>query len=365
VKTLRTAVIGVGHLGRIHARLLSAVEGVRLVGVVDPLREARESAAAQFHCAAFADHRELLGRIDAAVVAAPSFLHHRVALDLLPRGVHLLVEKPIALTVAEADEMLAAARMGGAVLQVGHVERFNPALTAVEPLAARPRSIEAVRCFGHSFRSADIGAVLDLMIHDIDLALSLVREEVVDVQAGGAVVLGPHEDLAEARLTFAGGCVANLRASRVSPDPRRVMNIYCDDLHALLDFAVPRARVVRLARPAGDEALDLAAATPQQRDSLKQRLFAELLPLEELSVQPANAILEEQQDFVTSITSSTPPRVSGAQARDALAVAERVLAAIARQRYAQRPESLAPIPETVALPTLPLADPAPRRRKAG
>ena len=364
MKTLRTAVIGVGHLGLVHARLLAAVEGVDLAGVVDVSPEARRTAAAQFGCAAFADHRELPGRFDAAIVAVPSCLHHRVALDLLPHGIHLLMEKPIAVSVAQADEMIAAARRGAAVLQVGHVERFNPALTAIEPLVSRPRRIDAERCFSHSFRSTDIGAVLDLMIHDIELAQSLVREEVVDVQASGAVVLGPQEDLAEARITFAGGCVANLRASRVSPVARRTMSVYCDELHALLDFAVPSATIVRTAPDGVPAAIDLESVAPQDRSELKQRLFSELLPLEDLAVEPNNAILEEQQDFVTSILSSTPPRVGGLQARDALAVAEQVLSAIGLQRQTRRVAAATAPVETLSLPTAPLSDVAPRR-KAG
>jgi predicted dehydrogenase len=363
VKTLRTAVIGVGHLGRVHARLLAAVEGLELVGVADVSPAARRSAAEQFGCQAYADHRELPGRIDAAIVAVPSCLHHRVALDLLPHGIHLLMEKPIARSTAEADEMVAAARSSGAVLQVGHVERFNPALTAVEPLIARPRRIEAERCFGHSFRSTDIGAVLDLMVHDIELALSLVRDEVVDVQASGAVVLGPHEDLAEARITFAGGCVANLRASRVSPIARRAMNVYCDDVHALLDFAEPSARIIRLPSPHDERPVNLQSVAVEEREQLKQRLFSELLPLEDLAVEPANALLEEQQDFVTSILSNTPPRVSGAQGRDAMAVAEQVLSAIKRHQETRRAVVTA-APETLPLPTVPLPAAA-RHRKAG
>jgi predicted dehydrogenase len=360
VKTLRTAVIGAGHLGRVHARLLSAVDGVRLVAVADPSPASRR-AARQLGVETCRDYRELSGRIDAAIVAAPTQVHKEIALHLLSQGVHLLVEKPLARTAAEAEELVAAARRNGAVLQVGHVERFNPALTAAEPLIHRPRYIEAVRAFGHSFRSVDIGAVLDLMIHDIELALSLVRDEVVDVQASGVTVLGPHEDLAEARVTFASGCVANLRASRISDVAERKMSVVCDDLHARLDFAAPSAHVTRTSPHQLPEGFDMAALSAGERNQYKQRLFTELLPVEELEVESTNAILEEQQDFITSIQSNTPPRVSGPQARDALAVADRVLADIAARRRSRDRAAGSP---TLPVPAVSLTD-MPPRRKAG
>ncbi|MEQ8787878.1 MAG: Gfo/Idh/MocA family oxidoreductase [Pirellulaceae bacterium] len=356
MKTLRTAVIGAGHLGQVHARLLTAVDGVRLVAVADPSPAARQAAEA-LGIEACDDYRRLIGRIDAAIVAAPTVLHKEIALQLLAGGVHLLVEKPLAPTAADADEMIAAARSGGAVLQVGHVERFNPALTAVEPYIHHPRYIEAVRAFGHSFRSVDIGVVLDLMIHDIELTLSLVRDEVVDVQASGVTVLGPHEDFAEARLTFAGGCVASLKASRISDVAQRRMSIVCDDLHARLDFAAPSAHLLHAASEQLPEAFDMTTLSADERRRWKQSLFADLLPVEELAVEPTNAILEEQQDFVTSIQSKTPPRVSGVQARDALAVADRVLAAIAARRDRA---TTADSPRT-----LPLPSPLRPHRKAG
>ena len=359
MKRLRIAVVGAGHLGCIHARLLKSVDDVELIGVVDSAPSRAGQTAELLDTAGFTDHRQLAGKIDAAVVAVPSTNHHAVGLELLSAGIHLLVEKPLATSVAQADALIAAARLHGAVLQVGHVERFNPALTAVESLPGRPRYIEAVRCGRYTGRSTDIGAVFDLMIHDIDVVLSLVRSELVDVQASGSTLIGPHEDQAEARLTFADGCVANLRASRISRQPARTMQIHSDDAYADVDFSGPAASVVlpdaRLLR--GE--IEFENLSGDQRRLFIDELFSRWLPEEQLAVEASNAILEEQQDFITSIRSNSLPRVTGEQARDAIAVAERILAAIQSQALrATMPDHA----QTIALPTGRLPSPAAIRR---
>ncbi|MEX0977936.1 MAG: Gfo/Idh/MocA family oxidoreductase, partial [Pirellulales bacterium] len=215
MNNLKLAVVGAGHLGRIHARLLAEMSDVELVGIVDPLPTARDKAAADCGTSALADHRLLMGRVDGAVIATPTRLHHAVALDFLRAGTPLLVEKPLAATVAEADELVETARRHGTVLQVGHIERFNPAFVAAAGRVGRPRYVDAVRAAPFTGRSTDIGVVHDLMIHDIDLVLSLVDAPLVRVEAVGLPILGQNEDVAQARLEFADGCVANLSASRV------------------------------------------------------------------------------------------------------------------------------------------------------
>src|SRR5205823_1027499 len=200
----------------VHARLLSQVEGVELAGVVDPSETARTAVANQLNADSFADHVPLLGKIDAAIIAVPSRLHYAVANDLLAHGIHVFVEKPMTLNVGDADGLIDEASSRGLVLQVGHVERFNPAYEAAAAHIGDPKYIDAVRSGPFTCRSTDIGVVLDLMIHDIDIALTLVKDEVIAVEALGAAVIGPNEDWAQARLTFAGGCVANFFASRVS-----------------------------------------------------------------------------------------------------------------------------------------------------
>src|SRR5262245_15209090 len=222
---LRVAVIGVGHLGRIHARLMAQASEAELVAVIDPSSEARAAVGAELKIPALAHYQSLLGQIDAAIVATPSRLHHAVAIDLLKHGVHVFVEKPMTLNVGDASDLIAAAAAHDLVLQVGHVERFNPALLAATPHLSEPKYIDAVRSGPFTCRSVDIGVVLDLMIHDIDVVLSLVGDELVSVEALGAAVFGPNEDWAQARLTFEGGCVANLFASRVAWQAQRTMQI--------------------------------------------------------------------------------------------------------------------------------------------
>src|SRR5262245_58224416 len=185
---LRLAVIGVGHLGRIHARLLRQVEDAELVAIVDPAPEARTEVAAELKVPAHADHQPLIGQVDAAIIATPSRLHHGVAHDLLSQGIHVFVEKPLTLNVGDADDLITTAQSRDLVLQVGHVERFNPALVAAAEHLTEPKYIAADRSGPFTGRSTDIGVVLDLMIHDIDIALSLIDEELVSVQALGAAV---------------------------------------------------------------------------------------------------------------------------------------------------------------------------------
>ncbi|MBL9123896.1 MAG: Gfo/Idh/MocA family oxidoreductase, partial [Planctomycetaceae bacterium] len=192
MRPLRLAVIGVGHLGKAHARIAAGLEEIELVGVVDPVAANRTQVAAAHGVQACAHHRELLDRIDAVVIATPTRFHHAVALDLAAHGVHLFIEKPLTATLAEADELLAVAERNGVLVQVGHVERFNPVLTGVLPQLREPKYIEACRASTFKFRSTDIGVVFDLMIHDIDLVLSLARSQVVNVEALGVSVFGEY-----------------------------------------------------------------------------------------------------------------------------------------------------------------------------
>lgn len=326
---VRVAVIGVGHLGKIHARLVKQLPDAQLVAVVDPVAPAREQLAAELQTASHADHRPLLGSIDAAIIAIPTQFHADVAADLLRRGVHVLVEKPITLNLAEANELIAIADAQRCVLQVGHVERFNPALLAAESHLGEPKFIEAMRCGPYTCRSTDIGVVLDLMIHDIDVVLSLVRDELVDVQALGAAVFGPHEDWARATLTFAGGCVAQLAASRVAPQAQRAMHIYTRDAFATLDFGSRKATLMRPSDAVLNGEVDVNSLSPEAKTQLKDRVFQDYLPIQELAGPEINAILEEQRDFLQAIRTGSPVRVSGRDGRDAVAVANRILESIA------------------------------------
>jgi predicted dehydrogenase len=339
---LRIAIIGSGRLGGFHAQKLARMPGVEIVGVVDPLPANRDRLAAELHTAAFSSHFPLIGEIDAAVIATPTLLHHRVAVDLLKAGTHLLVEKPICATLAEADELVELARRRKVVLQVGHVERFNPALAAAAPHVKNAKYIEAVRASGFTFRSMDIGVVLDLMIHDIDLVLSLVRSPLRSVEAMGVALLGGHEDVAHARLSFECGCVANISASRVSYEPARKMQVWAEKAFANIDFA---SRTTTLVRPSdtllrGEFHADRLST--EQVEHYKTHLAEEHLPREQTTCDAVDALALELEDFVDSIRMARQPRVSGQAGRDALAVAEQILASIAAHRWDGTPEAAFP-----------------------
>jgi predicted dehydrogenase len=333
MKPLKCAVIGTGHLGKIHARLLKQVAGAELVAVVDPDPAARDKAASECDTVAVADYREICDGIDAAVVATPTRLHHSITKDLLKSGVHCLVEKPITQTVEEADELIDIANCQGLVLAVGHVERFNPAVAAAAPHVTAPKYITATRAGTYTFRSTDVSIVLDLMIHDLDVVLSLVQSPLVDVAALGVAVFGPHEDMAQARLTFANGCIADLVASRTSPQPARQMHVFCEAGFAGIDFATRTATLVSLSPEIQSRQIDVHAISPEQRDEIKENLFHTVLPLTEIEPGEANPLMDEQRDFVSAVQNGHAPRVCGQHARDALAAAARILASISRHRW--------------------------------
>jgi predicted dehydrogenase len=325
VTKLRVAVIGAGHLGRIHTRIAAGLEEIELVAVADPFESARRSMADEFRVRTVADYRELVGEIDAAIVATPTVTHHAIGMDLLTGGVALLVEKPFAPTSSQADELVALARRQNLVLQVGHVERFNPALTCVAADVRDPKFITATRTSGYSFRSTDIGVVLDVMIHDLDIVLSLAKSPVERVDALGVSVLGGHEDLATAWLTFASGCVAQLSASRVSMQQERTMTIFTSRACTSLNFATFEATVVNPREDVLRREFHVEQLSPADRAYWKEHLFDELLERTQHQPSAVNAIQEEQRDFVRAIREGRAPRVDGTAGRNAVAVAEMIL----------------------------------------
>jgi len=322
---LRVAVIGAGRLGGFHAQKLAARSDVELAAVVDPLPANRNRVATECRTQALADCTELAGRIDAAVVAAPTCLHFPIARDLLAAGVHLLVEKPLCVARAEADALVALARSRNVVLQVGHVERFNPAFRAVAVKLGKPKYIEAVRAGAFTFRSTDVGVVLDLMIHDIDLVLSLARGPLRKVDALGISVLGGHEDAANARLEFECGCVATLSASRVNDRPVRRMQVWSARGFAEIDFAARAAALVRPSKTLRQRRFRVEELSADEVDHYREHFSEEHLPREQLRFEAVDALALEQDDFLDSIRTGRRPTVDGQAGRDALAVAERIL----------------------------------------
>jgi predicted dehydrogenase len=243
---LRVAVIGVGHVGKHHARLYAELPGVELVGVADIQKARAEEIAVSYQATPYTDYRDLFGKVDAVSLAVPTVDHSRIGVDLLERGIDVLVEKPIASTLEQAQALIDAARMHGRVLQVGHVERFNPVVTAARAVATKPQFFEIHRLAAFSPRSLDIDVVLDLMIHDIDIVLSLVPAAVREVRAVGIPVLSEKPDIANARVEFADGCVANFTASRVSFEKTRKLRFFQPHDYISVDYASQTGSMVSL-----------------------------------------------------------------------------------------------------------------------
>jgi len=298
--TLRVAVVGVGHLGKHHARILSTLDGVALTAVVDKIPERAAEIAASASTTAVTDSREILDSVDAVTIAVPTELHREIAMPFLERGISVLVEKPMARSLAEADEMIAAAAASGATLAVGHTERYNPAVAAVLPLVTSPRFIEVHRLGVFPDRNLDIDVVFDLMIHDLDVILSLVRSEVTSVEAVGVPVLTPRYDIANARLRFATGCIANVTASRISKDRVRKIRFFQPDAYISIDYAAQEVEGWRLVKRDGAKPAIQGGALPVERD-------------EPLRLELA--------DFARAVRERSAPRVDGAAGRRALALA--------------------------------------------
>jgi predicted dehydrogenase len=324
-KRLRVAVIGAGHLGRIHSRLLNANPAVKLAVVCDPQPLAQQAAITEFNVRAASDYRKLISEFDAAVIATPSFQHAEIALDLMAHGKHLLIEKPLTIASADAWELAHQAAARGVCIQVGHVERFNPAVQAACAAVGNVRVIEAQRLSGFTFRSTDIGVVHDLMIHDIDLACHYLTGKLTQIQASGQVILGDHEDQAECRLEFADGGVAKLTASRCSPTAERSLRIIGSEGIAAVDLTRHTVRLSRFPQWLRRGDVDFLALDETQRTFVKENLFTQILPTEEVSVPPINAIEREQLDWLQAIRENRQPTIPADQGARNVEVAEQIL----------------------------------------
>ena len=304
---VRIGVVGVGHLGRHHARLLASATGARLMGVADLSADRAEAAATANGCPSYSDYRALLGQVDAVSIAVPTVEHLRVARDFLEAGVHVLVEKPMTSTLAEAEEMLALAERAGCILAVGHTERFNPAVAAAIPLISAPRFIEVHRLSGFPDRSLDIDVVFDVMIHDLDIVLAIDRSDVVSVDAVGVPVLSHKVDIANARLKFASGCTVNLTASRISRDKVRKVRLIQRNLYVSVDYGEQELEAYRVVPKAGERPAIEGGMVP---------------------VVKGEPLGRELQDFVDAIREGREPRVTGRDGYRALKLATRVAEAI-------------------------------------
>ncbi len=336
----RIAIVGAGHLGRLHAKTVSQLVDAKLVAVVDPDEHSRITLAEKYGLRAASTVAEVIADIDAAIIAAPSPLHYDIGMSLLSAGIDLLIEKPLAMNSVDARALQGQAQRSGRILQVGHVERFNPAYLATQSLFGTPRFIECKRLGGYSFRSTDTGVVLDLMIHDLDLVVQIVKSPVAHLDAVGATLIGPHEDIAHATLYFENGCRAQLSASRVHPTPVRTLQSLGEDSSVHLDFAARSAQVIAPSLQLRNGQLNLRSPNPTEITRLKNTFFSTVLVHESVDVPACDPLTEEVRDFLRAIKSRTAPCVSGLDGLRAVELAESIAAAIHASSSEKRNASL-------------------------
>lgn len=322
---MKTGVIGVGHLGKVHARLWKQVHGAEFVGVFDMNTAAARELADELGVTAFESIEVLLRETDGVSIVTPTSTHHAVAMQALSMGKHVLIEKPITTTIEEANELIALAKKNDLRIQVGHIERFNPALLAVEPFIKQPRFFESHRLAQFKPRGTDVAVVLDLMIHDIDVILSLVGAPVTSVDASGISVVSDEIDIANARIKFEGGAVANVTASRISQNPMRKLRIFEQDAYVSVDFASKQAEVFRLVSPEIATGSSSLLFNLGEIDRAEKKLN---IVYERPDVKDVNPLLVELQEFCRVATTAARPIVSGEDGAAALEVADRILRSI-------------------------------------
>jgi predicted dehydrogenase len=309
MQKIRAAVIGVGYLGRFHAQKYAQAAGCELLGVVDQRQDVRDQIAAELKTRALGDYRELLGAVDAVSVVTPTPAHFAIARDFLEHGAHVLVEKPITETASQARELIAIASSAGRILQVGHLERFNAAILAAMPYLTAPRFVECHRLAPYRERGTDVNVVLDLMIHDIDIVQTIVGAPISAIDAIGTPVFSDEIDIANARIRFANGCVANATASRVSLKTERKLRIFEDDAYLSLDLQQKIVTHIRKRAPGG---------TPGELP----------VSIEEQSLEQGDALKAEIDSFLDCIRSGRPPVVSGEAGLTALETAMQITAQV-------------------------------------
>jgi len=300
----KIAVIGVGYLGKFHVEKFAKHENVELVGVVDIDKNNAENIATKFNTVAYTDYKELLGKVNAASIVVPTNMHYQVAKDFLEYGADVLIEKPMTTTIEEADELIEIANKRNLIIQVGHLERFNPALVTLRDIIDKPMFIESHRISTYKGRGIDVSVVLDLMIHDIDLIQSFVRSEIKSIHAAGVPVICSDVDIANARIEFDTGCIANVTASRISMKDERKIRIFQKDTYVSVDFVKKEITYVR-------------------KDDTKESIN-EIIPgmdIKKIQLEAGDALNAEIQSFINTIQNRLKPEVSGQEGRDALKTA--------------------------------------------
>jgi predicted dehydrogenase len=332
--SFRVAVVGAGRMGKLHARVLSEMPNAQLVCVVDTNPATAEAVARQRNCLALSDARQAVDLVDAAIISVPTLRHVEAARPFVAAGKPVLIEKPYTNDVGAGEALIALARKTGTSVQVGHTERFNPAVLAMQKYAIAPKFIEAHRISPFTFRSADVGVVLDMMIHDIDLVLMLVGGGVASVHAVGVNVIGAHEDICNARLIFDNGCVANITASRLAIKTERKMRIFSEEAYLSVDYAKKVGLVVKksenldLIQMARDLDVEDLAELAQTLD------YAKLLKVEQLVIdESADPLRRQAEAFRQTVEEGLPPVVSAADGLAAVRVADRIVESVKNYRW--------------------------------
>jgi predicted dehydrogenase len=299
---LRVGVVGAGYLGRFHAEKYARMDNVELVGVVDIDKFQAEEVAGRFNTKAYLHHKHLFGKVDAVSIVVPTPAHFSVAKDFLENNIDVLIEKPMSETIEQADELIDFAKSRNLIIQVGHLERFNPAAVALRDIIKQPMFIESHRLSIYKDRCTDVSVVLDLMIHDIDIILNFVRSEIVNIHAAGIPVISGHVDIANARLEFKSGCVANVTASRISTKNERKIRLFQKDTYISVDFANQGITII------------------QRNDKVKGGLIPGM-EIKQLSFAKGDALEDELKSFVKTVRRRENPEVTGQMGRDALKIA--------------------------------------------
>ncbi|MHB1049339.1 MAG: Gfo/Idh/MocA family oxidoreductase [Bacteroidota bacterium] len=327
-KKINVGVIGTGHLGSLHSKMYSEIDSANFVGVFDTDTQRREETASKYKVTAFNSIGELLNAVDAVSIATVTTTHFEVAKQALSAGKHVLIEKPITSTLAEADELIALAGSKKVLIQVGHIERFNPAIISLESYTLKPMFIESHRLAQFNPRGTDVAVVLDLMIHDIDIILSLVNSPVKQIDANGVAVVSDTPDIANARLQFENGCVANVTSSRISRSKMRKMRMFQSNAYIAIDFQQGSADVFRLGNE-GEGSIWSTMLLGQIGEGKKKRSII----YEQPEIKKINALKYELESFLHAVSTNSRPIVNGEDGRMALDVAQQIMNKIQIQRF--------------------------------
>lgn len=328
MKQTNIGVIGVGHLGSLHAKMYAEIESARFIGVYDVDEGKRKEIASKYKVKSFPLLDDLLNEVDAVSIATVTTTHFDVAKRAISAGKHVLIEKPITSTLAEADELIALAQQKGVLIQVGHIERFNPAILSLDSYQLKPMFIESHRLAQFNPRGTDVAVVLDLMIHDIDIILSLVNSPVKQIDASGVAVVSDTPDIANARLQFQNGCVANVTASRISQKKMRKMRLFQHNAYIAIDFQQGTADVFRLGKE-GEGSIWSTMLLGQIGEGKKKRSII----YEQPEIKKINALKYELESFISAVQNNTRPIVNGEDGRHALEVAQEIMNKIQVQKF--------------------------------